>query len=155
MLLISPTPSIERHLLLFLLVSNWLGSLLLFLRDSLGIVLSHLVEGHCGFLDGREARVRLGRLLVLDVKYLVLVVDFAEVIAEHIYVVMRFLLVHESDMLLQLLLLAEVGLRLQVVLVHQVLALLELGLQLLLVLHVRLHHPGRQEHPLLGCQVAI
>lgn len=146
MLLVCPAARIKLHVLLSCLVGDLFALYLLRLIVLGRQVFGDLFEGHRGLLNGWEARARLRLLLFLDVDNLVLAIDFTEIIAKNIDIIMRFLLVHKSLLFLNLLIFTEAAHPLKIVLVHDILTFLELLLQHDLTIHVRLHHARWQKY---------
>ena len=148
MLLIRPPPRIKFHVLLPLFISN-LRVLRLLLLLFLGLAADRgfFVDcAHCARVIIRLIKIILRlallrvdgvQLFVLDEDDLVVVADFAEVVAEHVHIIMRLLLILKSHlhrlMLLRTQLLILVIATLHITLVHYFLAPLELLMQLLFV----------------------
>ena len=146
MLLVSPAARIKFHVLLSHLVGDLFTLYLLRIIVLGRQVFGDLFERRRGLLNGRETRARLRLLLFFNVDNLVIAIDFTEIIAKNIDIIVRFLLVHKSLLLLHLLILAKVAHPLKIVLVHDLLTLLELRLQHQLTVHARLHHARWQKY---------
>ena len=146
MLLVSPPTSIEFHILFSLLVCHLLDLAIFRIIVLWRWILSNLFKRDRCLFNRCQARVWLCYLLLFDVNNLVLAIHLAKIVTKYINIIVGFLFVHKSHLLQNLLLLTQIWRSRQIVLVHEVLALLELGLQKLMAVNRGRHHTRWHEN---------